>query len=67
LQDPPKFTKSGIFGLKIFHLATLLSSTHAAKFLNRVCVGMELKLEEKKRQNFFRDKNKSKIKVKKYK
>jgi hypothetical protein len=23
LQDPPKFTQIGIFGLKIFHLATL--------------------------------------------
>jgi hypothetical protein len=23
LQDPPKITKSGIFGLKICHLATL--------------------------------------------
>jgi hypothetical protein len=23
LQDPPKFTLSGIFGLKIYHLATL--------------------------------------------
>jgi hypothetical protein len=24
LQDPPKFTQNGIFGLKIYHLATLL-------------------------------------------
>jgi hypothetical protein len=23
LQDPPKFTRSGIFGLKTYHLATL--------------------------------------------
>jgi hypothetical protein len=23
LQDPPKFTRIGIFGLKIYHLATL--------------------------------------------
>jgi hypothetical protein len=23
LQDPPKFTQIGIFGLKIYHLATL--------------------------------------------
>jgi hypothetical protein len=26
LQDPPKFTQIGIFGLKIYHLATLLRS-----------------------------------------
>jgi hypothetical protein len=26
LQDPPKFTKIGIFGLKINHLATLFPS-----------------------------------------
>jgi hypothetical protein len=25
LQDPPKFTQNGIFGLKINHLATLSS------------------------------------------
>jgi hypothetical protein len=25
LQDPPKFTQIGIFGLKIYHLAILLS------------------------------------------
>jgi hypothetical protein len=24
LQDPPKFTQNGIFGLKLYHLATLL-------------------------------------------
>jgi hypothetical protein len=24
LQDPPKFTQIGIFGLKLFHLATLV-------------------------------------------
>jgi hypothetical protein len=24
LQDPPKFTQNGIFGLKIYHLATLV-------------------------------------------
>jgi hypothetical protein len=24
LQDPPKFTQIGIFGLKIYHLATLI-------------------------------------------
>jgi hypothetical protein len=24
LQDPPKFTQNGIFGLKINHLATLI-------------------------------------------
>jgi hypothetical protein len=29
LQDPPKFTKIGIFGLKISHLATLLRVTLA--------------------------------------
>jgi hypothetical protein len=23
LQDPPKFTQIGIFGLKVYHLATL--------------------------------------------
>jgi hypothetical protein len=27
IQDPPKFTQSGILGLKIYHLATLLSKT----------------------------------------
>jgi hypothetical protein len=27
LQDPPKFTQIGIFGLKIYHLATLFQST----------------------------------------
>jgi hypothetical protein len=26
LQDPPKFTQIGIFGLKIYHLATLHGS-----------------------------------------
>jgi hypothetical protein len=26
LQDPPKFTEIGIFGLKIYHLATLAAS-----------------------------------------
>jgi hypothetical protein len=26
LQDPPKFTPIGIFGLKIYHLATLVKS-----------------------------------------
>jgi hypothetical protein len=26
MQDPPKFTQIGIFGLKINHLATLLSA-----------------------------------------
>jgi hypothetical protein len=26
LQDPPKFTQIGIFGLKIYHLATLLTT-----------------------------------------
>jgi hypothetical protein len=28
LQDPPKFTQTGIFCLKICHLATLLSRRH---------------------------------------
>jgi hypothetical protein len=28
-QDPPKFTQIWIFGLKIYHLATLLGSSHA--------------------------------------
>jgi hypothetical protein len=27
MQDPPKFTQIGIFGLKICHLATLSPST----------------------------------------
>jgi hypothetical protein len=26
LQDPPKFTQIGIFGMKVYHLATLLPS-----------------------------------------
>jgi hypothetical protein len=26
LQDPPKFTQIGIFGLKIYHLATLINT-----------------------------------------
>jgi hypothetical protein len=26
LQDPPKFTQTGIFGLKIYHLATLVAN-----------------------------------------
>jgi hypothetical protein len=25
-QDPPKFTQNGILGLKIYHLATLISA-----------------------------------------
>jgi hypothetical protein len=28
LQDPPKFTQIGIFGLKIYHLATLLGERY---------------------------------------
>jgi hypothetical protein len=28
LQDPPKFTQIRIFGLKIYHLATLVSVKH---------------------------------------
>jgi hypothetical protein len=28
LQDPPKFTQIGIFGLKINHLATLVGEAH---------------------------------------
>jgi hypothetical protein len=31
LQDPPKFTESGIFGMKICHLATLARITVDAK------------------------------------
>jgi hypothetical protein len=31
LQDPPKFTQIGIFGLKIYHLANLLKSGHKAE------------------------------------
>jgi hypothetical protein len=31
LQDPPKRTQIGIFGLKIYHLATLILNTHQAK------------------------------------
>jgi hypothetical protein len=27
LQDPPKFTQIGIFGLKVYHLATQYQST----------------------------------------
>jgi hypothetical protein len=34
LQDPPKFTQIGIFGLKLCHLATLLTS-----FKNHVVAG----------------------------
>jgi hypothetical protein len=33
LQDPPKFTQIGIFGLKIYHLATLLDmSRHLSEW-----------------------------------
>jgi hypothetical protein len=31
LQDPPQSTQIGIFGLKIYHLATLLSSLRSKK------------------------------------
>jgi hypothetical protein len=33
LQDPPKFTQSGIFGLKICHLATVETTHSEAKKL----------------------------------
>jgi hypothetical protein len=33
LQDPPKFTQIGIFGMKVYHLATLLPSWSSAKKL----------------------------------
>jgi hypothetical protein len=35
MQDCPKFTQSGIFGLKINHLATLFASAELA--LNQRC------------------------------
>jgi hypothetical protein len=37
LQDPPKFTQIDIFGLKIFHLATLID-----KFFNFQLVGSSI-------------------------
>jgi hypothetical protein len=37
MQDPPKFTKVGIFGLKICHLATLLE-----KSLSGLCQGDQI-------------------------
>jgi hypothetical protein len=33
LQGPPKFTQSGIFGLKIYHLATLVVSFFPEKVM----------------------------------
>jgi hypothetical protein len=34
LQDPPKFTKIWIFGLKIYHLATLLETQRQTQKMN---------------------------------
>jgi hypothetical protein len=33
LKDPPKFTLIGIFGLKIYHLATLIPSARGSLFV----------------------------------
>jgi hypothetical protein len=38
LQVPPKFTRIGIFGTKICHLATLDVVTAAAKFFSKKVV-----------------------------
>jgi hypothetical protein len=35
LQDPPKFTQLGIFGLKIYHLATLAWSSGVVSACHR--------------------------------
>jgi hypothetical protein len=36
LQDPPKFTQSGIFGLKTNHLATLCGMRFSSSFFSKV-------------------------------
>jgi hypothetical protein len=38
LQDPPKFTQIGIFGLKICHLATLYYNAPALKHFPTLCL-----------------------------
>jgi hypothetical protein len=34
LQDHPKFTQNGIFGFKIYHLATLVATVHIGMYIH---------------------------------
>jgi hypothetical protein len=53
LQDPPKFTQIGIFGLKTNHLATLLGCAR--------CVGLEKSSARQTRANEGNDTKKGKV------
>jgi hypothetical protein len=50
LQDPPKFTQTWIFGLKIYHLATLgIFSLKTVQ--NEICFEAETKTPQAKQRN----------------
>jgi hypothetical protein len=52
LQDPPKFTQIGIFGLKIYHLAALVERAKREKdecsFVLTTFASVRIKVEAKK-------------------
>jgi hypothetical protein len=57
LQDPPKFTKIGIFGLTTNHLAALLSifvfSKLAEEYRTQICFSIEIPYPKKTRNDLF--------------
>jgi hypothetical protein len=46
LEDPPKFTQTGIFGLKTHHLATPIQARSRPTSLDNIQIGFAKKLNE---------------------